>query len=470
MASFKITAVLFLLAIPLIGYSQDFENFFERKTEFKGTVYSRLNFDFIRDNYMEDFLEWRNKLFMEVKVPVRKSSTIVFSGKVFYNLFWNEKEEESNTVFDIYEAYISFPLGSFELSLGKQFLLWGKTDVSPLNVFVPLDYREFLFMEEEFINKPVLMARAGLYHNDWYFEGVFVPFYEPPEFSIIGEDWSLFIPELMTQTADSYETIKAVEKQITPVYFDYPDKDLRNSEFGFRVNKSAGTFDLGGMIYYGWTRFPALYFHKDFLETFKRTPGSTEERLWTISPTEIISYSTPDGDESTEDHFIKAKPIRSFTTGFSFSTTFKGYGLLGDIGFTYPVPFYSDDLYVVKEPLLTFAMNVDHIFPYDVYLNLFFTEYFLPDYDVPLFIVKRFNTITGLFLRKSFFNERFTFEIRGVIDLNYADWMIDFRFTYSFNDNFKFIAGTHILDGRRASPFGYFRENDEWMIGIKYSF
>lgn len=441
---------------------------FGKSVEVKGVFYSRMNLDYKKDNFMEDFIEWRNKFLLELKIPF-KNGNLIFSGRSFYNLLWNEKEEDSYLSFDIYEIYIKFSKEEFEFSLGKQFLSWGKSDVSVLNIATPFDYREFIFMEEEFFNKPILLGKISWIRENWMLEGVFVPFYEPPDFNVIGDDWSIFIPQLLTETGD-YESIKTIEKQITPVYFDYPDKDIRNGEVGVHFGSSIMMLDYSLVFFYGWTDLPAFYFHEDFLRSLERTKGSPEEKLASITPAEVITYSTPDGDEKTKDHFIRASPVRSLTAGGSFSTAWKGVVFMGDIGISYPSIFYDENFRVREKILLAISTNMDYLFPEDIYGNLFFSGYFIPDYKEPLFIVRRFNPVIGLYLRKSILEEKLTMEGRFVLDLNYMSWASDIRFSYSLRDDFKIIAGTHILDGKRASIFGFFKENDEGFLGIKWTF
>lgn len=455
------------LTLPLLLSAQEME-IFGKEVEVKGIFYSRVNFDYKRDNFMEDFIEWRNKFFLELKIPF-KNGSLVFSGKSFYNLLWNEKEEDSDFFFDVYEAYVKFSKGEFDFSLGKQFLSWGKSDVSVLNIATPFDYREFIFMEEEFFNKPILLGKISWIRENWTLEGVFIPFYEPPDFNIIKDDWSIFIPELLTENGD-YESIKAIENQITPVYFDYPDRDIRNGEAGVHFSSSVSMLDYSFVLFYGWTDIPAFYFHEDFLKSLEMTKGSPEEKLASITPVEVITYSTPDGDEKTRDHFITASPVRSLTTGGSFSTAWKGIGFMGDLGISYPSIFYNENFRVRKKSLISISTNIDYIFPEDIYGNLLFSGFFIPDYSEKLFIVKQFNPVLGFYLRKSILEDKLTMEGRFVLDINYLSWALDIRTSYSLKDNFKIIAGTHILDGRRASLFGFFRENDEGFLGIKWTF
>lgn len=462
---FKLFFLLLLLPLPLRSQEVLFG---EREIQIKGVFYSRLNFDYRKDNFMEDFLEWRNKFFVELKVPV-KSATFVLSGRSLYNLLWNEKEEDSSLVFDLYEAYVKFSKGDFEFSLGKQFLNWGKSDVSVLNIATPFNYTEFIFVEEEFFNKPILLGKLSLTKGEWTLEGVFVPFYEPPDFNVIGDDWSIFIPELLVEVGD-YESIKAIEKQITPVYFDYPDRDIRNGEVGIHFSSSEKMIDYSFILFYGWTDFPAFYFHEDFLKSLEMSRGTPEEKLASITPAEIIAYSTPDGDERTRDHFITASPVRTLTTGLSFSTAWKGVGFMGDVGIGYPSVFYNENFRVREKILLSISGNIDYLFPEDIYGNFLFAGYFIPDYTEKLFIVRRFNPVAGFYIRKHLFEDKLSLEGRFVLDINYSSWTCDIRIAYSLTDNFKILGGTHILDGRRASLFGFFRENDEGFIGIKYTF
>jgi hypothetical protein len=228
--------------------------------------------------------------------------------------------------------------------------------------------------------------------------------------------------------------------------------------------------DYSFVLFYGWTDIPAFYFHEDFLKSLEMTKGSPEEKLASITPVEVITYSTPDGDEKTRDHFITASPVRSLTTGGSFSTAWKGIGFMGDLGISYPSIFYNENFRVREKTLISISTNIDYIFPEDIYGNLLFSGFFIPDYSEKLFIVKQFNPVLGFYLRKSIFEDKLTMEGRFVLDTNYLSWALDIRTSYSLKDNFKIIAGTHILDGRRASLFGFFRENDEGFLGIKWTF
>lgn len=120
---------------------------------------------YIRPEFSSDILDYRG--FFSI------------SGEYYYDYFTNEETPQNSDI--LREAYFSFYLPKFDLTIGQKYTNKGKVDVfSPLNVY-NASYRELLSLDESFQSKrPDLQLEINYYINDENsIELVYIPFPRP---------------------------------------------------------------------------------------------------------------------------------------------------------------------------------------------------------------------------------------------------------------------------------------------------
>ena len=132
------------------------------------------------------------------------------------------------------KVYGEFYLDETDVKIGKQRIVWGKTDgLNPTDNFNPEDMTR-PFVDDNKIAIPAV--RAKHYYQDWIFDVVWAPRFEAPKFARAGERWSV-IPRGI----------------IDPII---PEAKIENSEFGIRVSHWTPAIDISYSYFRGYSKDP----------------------------------------------------------------------------------------------------------------------------------------------------------------------------------------------------------------------
>ncbi len=99
--------------------------------------------------------------------------------------------DESESEVEIGEAYLQGSLGAeFDLKLGRQILVWGKSDnLRVTDVLNPLDLREPGIVDIEDLRLPVTMAKLDYFSGDWGFTLIAIPEVRFSKLPAFGSDF-----------------------------------------------------------------------------------------------------------------------------------------------------------------------------------------------------------------------------------------------------------------------------------------
>lgn len=126
---------------------------------------------------------------------------------------------------DLREAYIDVFFDRIDLRLGRQFIVWGKTDGTFVtDLLAPLDLTEFLAQPFDDLRLGVTAANATLYAGDWRATGVAIPRRPTTRLPQPGSAWyplpaDIFrVPVAITEPAAQDSTLRGAETALRVTY------------------------------------------------------------------------------------------------------------------------------------------------------------------------------------------------------------------------------------------------------------
>lgn len=134
--------------------------------------------------------------------------------------------------FDLRETYVDFSAGDVDIRLGRQHIVWGEmVGLFFADVVSARDLRTFFLPEFEQLRIPQWAARAEYYFGETHAELVWIPV---PSYDRIGKPGAEFYP--LPQGTRVRGEVK-------------PDNTPANSNWGVRLSRMVGGWDLSGFYY-----------------------------------------------------------------------------------------------------------------------------------------------------------------------------------------------------------------------------
>jgi hypothetical protein len=181
------------------------------------------------------------------KLGARVDADLVYFGSSFYR---HDVRHDQRADFFFRENYLDFSLGSWDLRVGAQQIVWGEViGLFFADVVSARDMREFLLPGFDVIRIPQWALRAEHFRNDSHVELIWIPV---PVFDRIGKPGSDFYPApLRAPVGDD-----VAELFRDP---DHPARSLRNSNYGVRANTLVSGWDLSAFYYRSFSTQPTFY-------------------------------------------------------------------------------------------------------------------------------------------------------------------------------------------------------------------
>lgn len=134
--------------------------------------------------------------------------------------------------FDLRETYVDFSAGDMDIRLGRQHIVWGEmVGLFFADVVSARDLRTFYLPEFEQLRIPQWAARAEYYFGETHAEFVWIP---SPSYDRIGKPGAEFYP--LPRGANVRGEVK-------------PDASLGNTNWGGRLSRLIGGWDVSGFYY-----------------------------------------------------------------------------------------------------------------------------------------------------------------------------------------------------------------------------
>jgi len=339
-------------------------------------------------------------------------------------------KQHYRTYIESKEAYLLYGADNFDLRIGQQQIVWGKTDgIRMLDIVNPLDLREFIL--DDFLDSRIGLWSARLnYYADiggteHEFEFVVVPDARPARFAPVGSRWGFgfgtAVPGITVATLAPEE----------------PNWSLNNTELGFAWRANVAGWDLSLNYYYGWNDFPNV---------FKQLSGT------------VLS--------------VQLRHLRMHTAGGSFSNAFGAFVVRGEVAVNFGEGINTTALTwvdsVVRRTTLNAALAVDYTWSNWLISVQLFGRQILnePIVDTTIITTPNFATLR---IATDFMNEKLKPEVLLLADLDDGGLLVRPKVSYEFSDNLIGTLGADIISGS-GGFFGPFASNDRVYSEAEWSF
>ncbi|MBW1901018.1 MAG: DUF1302 family protein [Deltaproteobacteria bacterium] len=453
----------------------------------------------------EDLMKVEEKLMIELEQSFNLAEFYV-SGEAIYDpkayRDWVEddfSDRYSRTFYRLKEAYVDLGFENFDLRLGNQVVVWGKSDGMPItDVITPIDLSEFVIPEFEDQRLGIPAAKLSYYFGDFTFEGVVFPwFYE----SNIPDDgnWKMQpdYDEFEAATAlgfyKEYGTfvggIRIVEEK--------PDSGWDEVEFGIRLSGMVANSDVALIYFHGWEDTPSI-----------------------SGPTEVIGLGP-----STPFIVSRIDYARMDMVGLNFTRPLSKFILRGEFAYLIDKRFNSRDTVTLnpsddflawkaaiesattmyEKDMLQLMIGADYSGITNVTLSLQFEEKFIMNFDSEDGLLRSSalaktasdlnaqNALESLMKivaiqasdegRLKETEESITFTATGrfmqetlqpqlllLYNFDYEDYYLKLSLGYNISDAIWVHVGYYRFEGDDTTVYGMFDDNDSVFFKLKYSF
>jgi len=348
------------------------------------------------------------------------------------------------------EAYVDITQKKWFLRLGKQQVVWGKTDgFRLLDVVNPIDYRDFTVPEWEDKILPLWMIRAEYsptYSTTMQF--LFIPYYQLSPLAPPFTPWSFRAVDNFQQGMDNLGV------PISPNSYDEaknPAHTLSNSVFGFRWYQQIGQLGYSLNYMYKWTNI--VHSKPQFTPIFK----------YDMTPDRINLFGG------------------SFDYAFDSLMGMRNVVLRGEAAY-----IRDDTIYGSLRPDMTVAydknrfdyiLGFDKYFFVDYWVSIQFYQKIICDWkksdgltDVAAGFVDPVENAWTIFIMKDYFQEKINVEAL----LYYSDdndWWLRPRVKWeAIGSKLWVTLGANFFWGHSNNFAGEFKKNDQLILELKYCF
>ncbi|MBP7886797.1 MAG: hypothetical protein KA076_06575 [Candidatus Marinimicrobia bacterium] len=395
-----------------------------------------LNQDMFQANESMDVMLIRNRL---------RLNTETFGENVygFASLdITNDIADSTTTLPNLREVYIDIYSNWLDLRIGKQQVVWGKTDGYFINDIVnPLDLSYFLLQDFDDIRMATTMLNAKLHYSNHSLEVLVIPEFKPMNLLFEGA-WGYKRPQMM-------EYVSPLGTIVLPLHYQneqIPDLSLKNAEYGLKLNTWFLRTDLA-FLYLRSREDKPVYF------------------------TELVNDSSglPIRVDLTPTH-----PWQNFF-GLNFSKPIGAFVFRGEGGYYPERHFNTQDMnyltkgMIIERPFLQFMLGGDYQLTSALDLSVQGINERILDYKEGIQADENV-TIGTVMLRGHFVNE--TVSPLILVMYNFEDYSSLTRLSIDWNyaDSFTITAGVDLLAGKSDTIFGMFAKNDNVYLKFKYAF
>lgn len=174
-------------------------------------------------------------------------------------LAWTEleacwREETSDVRFEVREAALRTRLGTTELTMGQQIVIWGKADeFNPTDFLNPENLQEFLVLPKADRKLGAPLVKASAMVNRFEIELVMAAMVRGHRLPTHDSPWE---PELLWTLRDyaaRSDAISLTDDAVPPLTFEHLEKALR-------VQWSVAGSEVGAVLYQGHDHYPHIRF------------------------------------------------------------------------------------------------------------------------------------------------------------------------------------------------------------------
>ena len=420
--------------------------------DFSGSTEFGASLDTDDNHSSENLTSFKNRTI--IKADYKQFSV---SGISDYLYFGAEDKNEDYDL-DIYEMYVRYNTPSWDIVLGKKIKRWGKTDqISPVDTLNPENIREFIIPAYEDRKIPVWMADITFRKDDFFIEGILIPFFEPSRFHYFGTDWALFShlkndirqSSLASPLKSYFESIHVNETE--------PDSGFDSFEYAARIG---GTIDR---LDYGFT----YHYANEDLPNFQSFPV---KNLSVDNSGSVRSLISNPGSLTLTNEKIETTYLRTSIVGFEFETVISDFGVRGEAAVKDNESFLTRSLTSVRNPTLFWVIGADYLSSNEWYFNLQFAHQHIYDYDPSILYFEGNNYSLIGEIKKDLVSDWLNASLQFTRMLNDNSYYLSPRLKYTYIRNLEVMMGLNLFGGKDNSILGRYDENDQVFLHMKYHF
>ncbi len=364
----------------------------------------------------------RGTVTAETELDVRGYSAGLYIAPVF------ETGVDSSATVDVREAYMDLFFPAADLRVGKQIVIWGKSDgVAITDIVSPRNLTNFLVPDIRDLRLGVTALKADCYIGPAQLELVYIPLFSPSRLPAPDSIWFV-----------------TPEAPVTPLYLAPASVGGRpaDGEYYGRLGLRGSIIDLELAAGYFWSNEPA--------------PSVTK----TFSSSGALSSL-----------IIQPEFYRRTMFGGSLGASAGPFILRGESAFFAPKRFLTTDMAdvdgYVEHNYLHSLVGVDTVLA-GVDLSAQIVHQYILSYTSDLLQEKHSFTAT-LRARESFFHESLTVNLLSFVELNNPNAVIKAGLSYAFTDALAIgIEGIFFLG--ESGQFGQFAGNDLAVVTAAYKY
>jgi len=334
----------------------------------------------------------------------------------------SELEPDPYKEVDLREFYLSQNTEHYSLKLGRQQVVWGKTDgLRLLDVVNPLDLREFVL--DEYVDSRIPL---WMLNNEWYVGDNSIQFLLIPDltFDRLAKPGGRFYfapdvpPGFQSQVLDTQK----------------PAQSPKNWQYALKWARQVGEWDLTLNGIYGWGNEPVFFYQLKNPVTIEFQPEIRRRRILGAS-----------GD----------KPFGASVFRFEATYTPDEYrqtnNALAQRGF-------------IRQKLLSFALGWDWYKNNWLISPQWFQETIInPDSNLSQ---RTSTSYVSLLVTKKFIHDKLNFEVFYLYGVSDHDAWFAPSVSYQMMGHYEFSLKVDVFTGEQDSLFGRFSHNDRAVLGL----
>jgi len=340
----------------------------------------------------------------------------------------NSIKQHYRTATKLKEAYLMYEGNAFDLRLGEQQIIWGKTDgLRLLDIINPLDLREFIL--DDFLDSRIGLVAARLnYYPDpdteQEIEFVVIPDPESTETAPKNSRWAFH-----TTTPPAGFRVQTLPDELL-------NWSIKNVEYGAAWRNNIDGWDVSLNYFYSWNGTPNAF--------RQLSPG-------------IIT--------------LQLKRLRMHTIGGSFSNAFGAWVVRGELttnlqeGINANGSTFADS--VQRKTTINAALGAEWTGHNWTISPQFFIRH-IQNWNNQLLEPQNSGFWT-LRIATDFMHEKLKPEMLFLADWSAGGWLARPKIAYDWSDNITSNLNADIFGGSRGF-LGQFNQNDRVGFDVTYSF
>lgn len=445
--------------IQLLGFS-DLAMAPVRALAVGGQIVGFAAYDLKNESYEDQRLS-RLRSRLHVQHDSRLQQGLKLQGRVA--LEWDLLDSDNSYVgsdndLNLYEAYLKLRGDSWDFSLGRQRVRWGKSDqLSPLDSINPDDMRQFITIDLEERKIPSWLARLRFHGSKFSIESIFMPWFEKSELDYFDSDWALYrnLRQTIAQNPHLPQSIKDYALGLG-VNEHEPSDSLGNGSVAVRLSWQASRSDFALSYRYGWESLPTI---RSFPVKNIIFSGDPQSR-----PTDFLS-SADLSDEAVDAHYKRQQIV-----GFEWETVFDLIGFRGEVAYFDHVSLLSSDLTSISKEVVHAVVGIDYTSVDEWYFNLQTSWYRILSYEGRILYFDQDNVSLLGEVSKTLWRGNLELSTRYNYTLSDGGYYLQPAATLKYFANIECEVGVMVFGGDGETMLGSHDQADQFYAKVKLTF